>query len=56
MDQSTSDVVAWRSFVDCVMRWLPTLSIETLAEIVSDLGADSGVLWGVLSGRSGLCP
>jgi hypothetical protein len=45
-DQGDCDRIAFRAYDDAVRRWIPTMDLCMLVEVVFDLSEAPGALWG----------
>lgn len=46
MNQADCDRIAFRAYDDAVRRWIPTMNLCMLGEVIFDLSEASGALWG----------
>ena len=46
MNQADCDRMAFRAYDDAVRRWMPTMNLCMLGEVISDLSEAPGALWG----------
>jgi hypothetical protein len=46
MNQADCDRIAFREYDDAVRRWIPTMNLCMLGEVIFDLSDAPGALWG----------
>jgi hypothetical protein len=46
LNQADCDRIAFRGYDDAVRRWIPTMNLCMLGEIIFDLSEAPGALWG----------
>jgi hypothetical protein len=46
MNQPDCDRIAFRGYDDAVRRWIPTMNLCMLGEVIFDLSEAPGALWG----------